>query len=111
MEKIKKSQTKASLPKSKCKHHHLHPDHKKEAVRLKRVKGQIEGILSMIENRRYCPDILIQIRASKAAIQAVELSILKTHLDNCVSEAIMQKDESKAKEKIDEIISLIQRHK
>lgn len=93
-----------------CKHS-MHPDHKKEGIRLKRVRGQIDGILGMIDDRRYCPDLLIQIRAAKAALQAVELSVLNTHLDNCVSEAIHSKDENKAKEKINELIQLIGRHK
>ena len=100
-----------SGPKSKACKHSMHPDHKKEGIRLKRVRGQIDGILSMIDDRRYCPDILIQIRAAKAAIQAVELSVLNTHLDNCVSEAIHSKDEDKAKDKITELIQLIGRHK
>lgn len=87
-----------------------HPDHQKEGVKLKRVKGQIEGILHMIDEQRYCPDILIQVRAAKSAIQAIERSILKTHLESCVKEALLQQNEKKAKEKIDELIELIGRH-
>lgn len=108
--KLKKNLSKLSPTKKECQHK-LHPDHKKESVRLKRVNGQITGIIKMIEDRKYCPDILIQVRAAKAAVQAVEQSILKTHLDNCVSEAIHQKDENKAKDKINELIQLIERHK
>lgn len=93
-----------------CKHS-MHPDHKKEGIRLKKVRGQIDGILDMIDDRRYCPDILIQIRAAKVAIHAVELSVLNTHLDNCVNEAIHSKDENKALEKINELIQLIGRLK
>jgi len=88
-----------------------HPDHSKEGVRLKRVRGQIEGVIKMIDERRYCPDILIQVRAAKSAIQAIEHSILKTHLASCVSEALHEKNEGIAKEKIEEIIELIGRHK
>ncbi len=110
MTKLKKNLSKSNLPKKECQHK-LHPDHKKESVRLKRVNGQITGIIKMIEDRKYCPDVLIQVRAAKAALQAVEQSILKTHLDSCVSEAIHNKDENKAKEKISELIQLIERHK
>ena len=52
----------------------------------------------------------IQVRAAKAALSSVEQSILKTHLDNCVSDAIKQKDENIAKKKIEELILLIGRH-
>jgi DNA-binding FrmR family transcriptional regulator len=108
--KPKKILSKTNSINKACKYS-MHPEHKKEGIRLKRVRGQIDGILAMIDDRRYCPDILIQIRAAKAAIQAVELSVLNTHLDNCVSEAMHSKDENKAKEKINELIQLIGRHK
>lgn len=90
---------------------HNHPDHNKEAVRLKRVIGQLEGIKKMIEDRRYCPDILIQVRAAKSAIAAVEMSILKTHLESCVADAISEKDEKKASLKVNELVELLARHK
>lgn len=108
--KIKKISSVTGTTKKNC-HLQIHPDHKKESIRLKRVGGQISGIIKMIEERKYCPDILIQVRAAKAALQAIEQSILKTHLNNCVSEAIHQKDESLAKDKISELIQLIERHK
>ena len=106
--KKKSAAKKSSSP--HCQHEDLHPDHKKETIKLKKARGQIEGILGMIEKRLYCPDILIQVRAAKAALSAVEQSILKTHLDNCVSDAIKQKDEEVAKKKIEELIILIGRH-
>lgn len=108
--KLKKNLPKKSPTKKECEHK-LHPDHKKESIRLKRVNGQITGIIKMIEERKYCPDILIQVRAAKAAVQAIEQSILKTHLDSCVTEAIRHKNENMAKEKINELIQLIERHK
>lgn len=101
---------KVKKTKKEC-HMEVHPDHSKEAVKLKRVKGQLEGVLKMIEDRRYCPDILIQVRAAKSAIQAIEHSILKSHLASCVSEALHEKNEEKANQKIGEIIELIERHK
>ena len=110
MTKNQKSVIKVKKAKSDCQME-VHPDHSKEGVRLKRVKGQLEGILKMIEDRRYCPDILIQVRAAKSAIQAIEHSILKTHLASCVSEALHEKNKEKANEKIEELIELIGRHK
>lgn len=89
---------------------HSHPDHNKELIKLKRARGQIEGIMGMIEENRYCPDILIQIRAAKSAIQSVEHSILKTHLEHCVHDVLHSKDSEKADHKIHELIEMIGRH-
>lgn len=109
MTKTKKGESRPRRDNQRC--HEEHPDHGKEANRIKRVKGQLEGILKMIEERKYCPDILIQVRAAKSAIQAIEHSILKTHLASCVSEALHEKNEEKANQKIEELIELIERHK
>jgi DNA-binding FrmR family transcriptional regulator len=106
----KKKKPNVKQKKDDC-HLKSHPDHAKEGLRLSRVKGQIEGVINMIEERRYCPDILIQVRAAKSALKAIEQSILKTHLDSCVSEALQARDEEKAKAKIEELIELIGRHK
>lgn len=88
------------------------PDHKKELVKLKRAKGQIEGIVGMINENRYCPDILIQIRAAKSALQSVEHSILKTHLEHCVHDAFnaKSKDQKEINTKIHELVEMIGRH-
>lgn len=110
MTKIKNTVIKVKKTKKECIMED-HPDHSKEGVRLKRVKRQLEGVLKMIEDRRYCPDILIQVRAAKSAIQAIEHSILKTHLASCVSDALHEKNEEKANQKIEELIELIERHK
>ena len=85
----------------------LHPDHATEITRLKRIKGQVEGVEKMILDRRYCPDIITQIRAAKAALGALEGSILKTHLRHCVKDALKTKDMFRAEEKIQEIIELL----
>jgi DNA-binding FrmR family transcriptional regulator len=110
MKKTIKKTTKQNINAHQCHGSHQHPDHSKEAIKLKKAKGQIEAILGMIEKRLYCPDILIQVRAAKSALSSVEQSILKTHLDSCVAEAIKNKDEALASKKIEEIIKLIGRH-
>lgn len=89
---------------------HEHPSHHKELVKLKRAKGQIEGVIGMIEDRRYCPDILIQVRAAKAALQSVEHSILKTHIESCVQDAAASKDHHSIEQKITELIKIMDRH-
>ncbi len=108
---LKKKASKKVTNKHSCHHcEEEHPDHSKEIVKLKRAKGQIEAITKMIDERVYCPDILIQVRAAKSALSSIEQSILKTHLESCVSDAIRHKDEDEALTKIDEIIKLIGRH-
>lgn len=86
-----------------------HPDHSQHKKRLQRVRGQIDGIAKMIDDRRYCPDIVFQIRAAAKALQAVEAEILNTHIQGCVKTAIKAKNEKEIHKKIDEIMDLIQK--
>lgn len=81
-------------------------DHSKELPKLKTIKGQLLGVEKMIEEKRYCTDILAQVRAARAGLLMVEASILETHLHNCVAETFQSGSSKKAKAKIDEIISL-----
>ncbi|MBL7671074.1 MAG: metal-sensitive transcriptional regulator [Bdellovibrionaceae bacterium] len=86
---------------------HDHPDHSAHIKRLNRVKGQIDGIERMMLDRRYCTDIIAQLRAASAALKAVESEVFKSHLRGCVKSALSGKDAFKAEEKIQEIIKLI----
>jgi DNA-binding FrmR family transcriptional regulator len=61
------------------------PSHEKELARLNRASGQLEGAKRMIEDRRYCPEILTLLKGVRAAIKAVESNILKRHLESCVA--------------------------
>lgn len=81
------------------------PCHKHEIPRLNRAIGQLEGIKKMIEEQRYCPDIIIQLKAVRSAIKHVESNILKTHLEECVAKSFS--DTETAKEKIMEIKVLL----
>ena len=58
-----------------------HPSHKKELSSVRRIEGQLRGIAKMIEEEKYCVDILNQIKAVRKSIASVEGKILKTHLD------------------------------
>ncbi|MDR1998300.1 MAG: metal-sensitive transcriptional regulator [Candidatus Margulisbacteria bacterium] len=71
----------------------LHPSHVKELTRLNRIIGQLEGVKKMIEARRYCPEILMQIKAVRSALKSVESNILQTHLESCVAESFADKQE------------------
>ncbi len=81
-------------------------NHKDKLNRLKRIEGQVRGIASMVEEDRYCMDILTQMQAVKSALSKVEDQILKDHAACCVAEAISSGDEAEQKEKFDELVEL-----
>lgn len=81
-------------------------DEKKKALQsLKTCKGQIEGIMNMIEDERYCVDISNQIIAAQGLLKKANMLILKQHMNCCVRTAFVNND--KADEKIDEVMSII----
>jgi DNA-binding FrmR family transcriptional regulator len=79
-------------------------------TRLSRIEGQVRGIARMIEEERYCIDILTQLSAVKAALQRVEAEILKDHTAHCVAEAIRSGNAKDQKKKFDELVELFNRH-
>ncbi|MCI0766129.1 metal-sensing transcriptional repressor [Bacillus sp. TL12] len=83
-------------------------DKEKEQImnRLKRIEGQVRGIQNMIENDRYCVDILVQISAINAAMKKVGMGILKNHTDHCVSNAIK---DGNGDEAIEELMTVFER--
>ena len=89
--------------------HHAHPHHAAELPRVRRIRGQIDGIERMIEEGRYCVDILMQVKAARAALQALESAVLKSHLEACVKSALEAKDSFEAGKKIAEITELLGR--
>ena len=84
-----------------------HPNHEDKIKRLNRIAGQFKGIIKMIENKKYCVDILQQTRAVTAAIKSVEQLILKDHMKACVSSAVQSKNKKEQDKKIEEVIKLI----
>ena len=86
-----------------------YPDHSKEISRLNRISGQINGVKKMIEERRYCPDIITQLRAISSATKGLEASLLETHLQACVVGAFKTKDAKDQKQKIEELVKLFKR--
>jgi DNA-binding FrmR family transcriptional regulator len=83
-----------------------HHDHSSSLKRLNRAKGQIEAVQRMIEDRRYCMDIIMQIRAARAALRGLEASILETHLHGCVANALKAKNPDDADTKIRELMRI-----
>jgi len=88
---------------------HNHPDHKTELARLNRLAGQVEGVKKMIEARRYCVDIMTQLKAIQSAAKAVESNILKRHLEACVKETFKQDNPEHTLQKIDELVKLFKK--
>jgi len=89
-------------------HHGYIGDRQRYLNRLKRIEGQARGIRSMVEDEKYCIDILTQISATTAALESVALGLLEDHLRHCVVDAARQGDEQ-AKEKIREASAAIAR--
>ncbi len=86
-----------------------HPDHKDNLVALRRIEGQVRGIQAMIENRKYCIDILTQIQAIKGALSRIEEKILENHFQHCITEAVRGSSEREKQRKMNEILKLIHR--
>ena len=84
--------------------------HDKDAYlqRLRRIEGQVRGLQRMIDEDKYCIDILTQISAATKALQAVALGLLEDHLGHCVARAVAEGDDSTA-EKVREASEAIAR--
>jgi DNA-binding FrmR family transcriptional regulator len=79
----------------------------KVAARLRRIEGQIGGIRKMIEEDRYCIEILTQTSAVVSALRGVEDLVMQNHLNTCVVDAIKSEDESEQRQKLDEVMDVI----
>lgn len=79
---------------------------KKTRPRLKRVEGQIRGIVRMIETKQYCIDIFQQIAAVCGALKSVNALILENHLDTCVREAMRSGDKRAIRQKREELMKI-----
>ncbi|MHC4461773.1 MAG: metal-sensitive transcriptional regulator [Planctomycetota bacterium] len=83
------------------------PGHEDNLVALRRIEGQVRGVHKMIENRKYCIDILNQIYAVRGALGRVEERILEKHFQHCVTEAVKGSCEKEKQQKLNEILKLI----
>ena len=77
--------------------------------RLSRIEGQVRGLSKMVEDERYCIDIVTQISAVRAALRRVEEEVLKDHVAHCVEHAIASGDKADQREKIAELMAVIGR--
>ncbi|MBZ5506799.1 MAG: metal-sensitive transcriptional regulator [Acidobacteriia bacterium] len=79
-------------------------------LRLRRVEGQVRGIQKMVEEERYCPDVLVQMSAIHQSLRAVERILMKDHLQHCATEALRSGSAKQAQRTYDEITELFYRH-
>jgi len=77
--------------------------------RLNRIEGQVRGIARMVEEDRYCIDVLTQIQAVRAALAKVETEMLRDHLGHCIEGAIVAGDKDEQRRKAAELIELLGR--
>ena len=85
------------------------PDKPRLLNRLNRIEGQVRGIARMVEEDRYCIDVLTQLQAARAALARVESELLKQHLSHCIEGAIVSGDRAAQREKAAELIQLLER--
>jgi DNA-binding FrmR family transcriptional regulator len=78
-------------------------------ARLKRIEGQVRGVLRMVEEDRYCVDLLTQIGAVRAALHKVEEQILRDHVSHCVAGAFADGDPVEQRHKVEELVETIGR--
>ena len=89
---------------------HGYTPHKEQLLkRLARVEGQVRGISRMVEDDRYCIDILTQLGAVSTALEAVALKVLEEHVQHCVAGALASGDPDAAEEKSRELLEAVQR--
>ncbi len=77
--------------------------------RLNRIEGQVKGLVRMLEDDRYCIDILHQIQATKAALTKAETELLRAHASECVDSALRQGTVQEKRKKIVELVDLFER--
>jgi DNA-binding FrmR family transcriptional regulator len=79
------------------------------ALRLKRIEGQVRGVLRMVEQDRYSVDVLTQIDAVRAALHKVEEQVLRDHVSHCVADAFASGDPVEQQHKVEELVETIGR--
>ncbi len=78
-------------------------------ARLGRIEGQVRGIARMVQDDRYCIDVITQIQAVKAALRRVEEEMLSDHVAHCVEQAIQSGDAKEQRKKVAELIEVLGR--
>ena len=77
--------------------------------RLNRIEGQVRGIAKMIDEDRYCIDVLTQLQAARSALSRVETEMLRDHFEHCIVGAMVGGDAEEQRQKAEELIALLER--
>jgi DNA-binding FrmR family transcriptional regulator len=77
--------------------------------RLRRVEGQVQGIQRMVEEEKYCVDILLQLMAVQGAVEQVQKLVLAQHIESCVSDAIRSGNARDRQKKVEELLEVFSR--
>lgn len=77
--------------------------------RLRRLEGQVRGVVRMVEQDRYCIDVITQVQAVRAALKRVEEEVLKDHVGHCVEHAIQSGDANEQRQKVAELMDVLGR--
>lgn len=85
----------------------MRADRKKVEPLLRTARGQLDGVLKMIDDDRYCMDIVIQLQAIESIVHKARYEVLHAHIGGCVRQAFEEADEATREQKIDEIIRLL----
>jgi DNA-binding FrmR family transcriptional regulator len=77
--------------------------------RLRRIEGQVQGIQRMVEEEKYCVDILLQLTAVEGAVEQVQRLLLGRHIESCVADAIRSGSTRDRQKKVDELLDVFSR--
>ena len=90
---------------------HVEPELKEQALaRLKRIEGQIRGLQKMVEDERYCGDVLVQVASVHEALRGVGKLLMRNHLRHCITDALNSGDERNREEAYTEVLDLMYKH-
>jgi DNA-binding FrmR family transcriptional regulator len=76
-------------------------------TRLRRIEGQVRGLQKMVEEERYCADVLMQVTSAQEALRGVSRSLLHNHLKHCAAEAIRSEDAAQSEAMYEELLDLV----
>jgi DNA-binding FrmR family transcriptional regulator len=82
---------------------------RRNITRLRRIEGQVRGLQKMVDEDRYCADILVQVSSVQEALRAVSRELMRNHLKHCAASAI-RKGDAEAEAMYDELVELMHKH-
>lgn len=83
---------------------------KKVVARARRITGQLQGVARMVEQDRYCVDILLQLASARAAVAQASKLVLRAHVESCVRDALATGQPRERRQKLDELLEVFSRH-